>query len=42
MRRGMEEAFTYAGFCWVSLSCMNIDTKTDVWKTRDEEVMHDD
>ena len=38
----MEEAFTYAGFLGVSLSCVKIDTTTDTWETRDEEVMHDD
>ena len=42
MRRGMEEVFAYAGFFWVSLSCMKIDTKMNAWKNRDEEVMHDD
>ena len=42
MRRGMEEVFTYAGFFGVSLSCMKIDTKTDAWENREEEVMHDD
>ena len=38
----MEEVFTYAGFFWVSLSCMKIDAKMDAQETREEEVMHDD
>ena len=38
----MEEAFTYAGFFWVSSSGVKIDTTTDAWESREEEVMHDD